>query len=148
MDGGESNLVETWKLDSGVGFLIRLIDARYAVLYDEITGQATITPRQFGVLIALYQGGPMTLTALATRVCADRSTLGEMVKRMAVRRLVSRKDNGLDGRSFEIALAQKGRAALLGLVNDASRLQEAFLAPVPREERPAFLRNLKKVAFG
>ena len=148
MKGRRSDLAEGWRLDSGVGFLIRLIDARYAALYEEITRQAEVTPRQFGVLIALYQGGTMTLTGLAARVHADRSTLGEMIKRMAARGLVSRKDNGRDGRSFEIALAPEGEAALLALVDDASRLQNAFLAPVPREERAAFLRNLKRVAFG
>ena len=147
MSGQNADLAAAWRLDQGAGFLIRLIDARYAALYADCTRQQDITPRQFGVLIALYQGGSLTLTELAARVSADRSTLGEMVKRMAARKLVMRRDNGRDGRSFEISLAPKGKAALLALIGDASRLQEAFLAPIPRNERADFLKNLRLVAL-
>ncbi len=142
------NLARNWTLNSGVGFLFRLIEARYDALYREFTSQEAITPRQFGVLIALYQQGPLTLTRLAGAVNADRATLGEMVKRMSERKLVHRRDNGNDARSYEISLTPKGRKFLLELVSGAARLQEAFLAPVPPDKREEFMKNLQAVAYG
>lgn len=141
-------LAQAWTLNTGVGFLIRLIEARYEAFYRDYTAQEAITPRQFGVLIALHQQGPLTLTDLAMRVTADRATVGEMVKRMNVRRLVHRKSNGKDARSYEISLAPKGRAILLDLVAGAARLQNAFLEPVPPEKRAEFIKNLQAVAYG
>ena len=37
----------------GIGFLLRLLEARYDGLYQSLTRQTDITPRQFGVLMAL-----------------------------------------------------------------------------------------------
>src|SRR3979490_309490 len=45
------------KLDRGLGFLVRLLDTRVNVLYERLTAQNDITPRQFGVLLTLYQQG-------------------------------------------------------------------------------------------
>jgi DNA-binding MarR family transcriptional regulator len=143
-----NQLANNWTLNTGVGFLIRLIEARYDALYREFTSQEAITPRQFGVLIALHQNGPLTLTGLASCVTADRATVGEMVKRMSERKLVHRKSNGKDARSYEITLAPKGRAVLLELVNGAARLQEAFLAPLPADRRTEFIEHLQAVAYG
>ena len=58
-------IARNWRLEGGVGFLLRLLEARYDLLYEDLTGQSDITPRQFGVLIALYQDGPLTPSALA-----------------------------------------------------------------------------------
>ena len=146
--GRTSALADGWRLGSGVGFLIRLMDARYSALYQDMSGQEAITPRQFGVLVALYQNSPMTLTDLATTVRADRSTLGEMIKRMALRKLVKKSDNGADGRSYEVSIAPAGRKALLEVVGAADELQRVFLAPLPEKDRAHFLHCLRLVAFG
>src|SRR5260370_42566805 len=83
------DIARTLKLEKGLGFLVRLLDTRLNVLYERLTAQNDITPRQFGVLLTLYQQGTLTLTELATHIRVDRSTLGEMINRMAERSLVS-----------------------------------------------------------
>ena len=60
-------LASQWKLESGIGFLLRLLEAKYDGLYQSVTQQTDISPRQFGVLMALIQQGPMTPSALAER---------------------------------------------------------------------------------
>lgn len=134
------------KLDRGLGFLVRLLDTRVSVLYEQLTEQKDITPRQFGVLLTLYQQGTLTLTELAKHIRVDRSTLGEMINRMAKRSLISKRNNGNDGRSAEVLLAPAGRAVLLKLVTGAAELQAALLAPLPAEDRAHFMRCIKLVA--
>jgi len=58
--------------------LLRLLEARYDGLYQSMTRQTDITPRQFGLLMALYQLGPLTPSVLADRISCDRNTLSEM----------------------------------------------------------------------
>ena len=134
------------KLDKGLGFLVRLLDTRVHLLYEQLTGQNDITPRQFGVLLTLYQQGTLTLTELAGHIRVDRSTLGEMINRMAERSLITKRNNGSDRRSAEVLLAPAGKAVLFEIVNGAAQLQGALLAPLPAEDRAHFMRCVKLVA--
>jgi len=139
-------LARRLKLDKGLGFLVRLLDTRVNVLYEQLTTQNDITPRQFGVLLTLYQQGTLTLTELAQHIRVDRSTLGEMINRMAKRSLISKRDNGNDRRSAEVQIAPAGKAVLLKLVTGAAELQTALLAPLAAEDRANFMHCMKLVA--
>jgi len=141
-----ADIARDLKLDRGLGFLVRLLDTRVNVLYEQLTAQDDITPRQFGVLLTLYQQGTLTLTELAKHIRVDRSTLGEMISRMAERSLISKRNNGNDRRSAEVLLAPAGKNALLKIVAGAARLQTALLAPLAAEDRAHFLRCMKLVA--
>ena len=139
-------IAHTLKLDRGLGFLVRLLDTRVHLLYEQLTGQKDITPRQFGVLLTLYQRGTLTLTELAGLIRVDRSTLGEMINRMAERSLITKRNNGSDRRSAEVLLAPAGKKALFEIVAGAAQLQGALLAPLPPEERAQFMRCIKLIA--
>ncbi len=135
-----------WHLDEGVGFLLRLLEARYDALYQSMTRQADITPRQFGVLMALYQQGPLTPSALAERISCDRNTLSEMLRRMIDKKLVGKKQNPEDKRSYQVQISAKGTQALLAVIPAAAELQNVMLAPLPKEDRAHFLACLRAIA--
>lgn len=141
-----TELARNWQLEGGIGFLLRLLEARYDGLYQSLTRQADVTPRQFGVLMALYQQGPMTASVLADRISCDRNTLSEMLKRMAERRLLSKKDNPEDRRSIQVQITAKGEDALLAVVPAAAELQNLMLAPLRNEDRAHFLKCLLAIA--
>ncbi len=71
-----ADIARNWQLEGGIGFLLRLLEARYDVLYQNLTAQSDITPRQFGVLIALYQQGPLTPSVLPEHISCDRKNDG------------------------------------------------------------------------
>jgi DNA-binding MarR family transcriptional regulator len=141
-----AELARNWQLEGGIGFLLRLLEARYDGLYQGLTRQTDITPRQFGVLMALYQQGPMTASVLADRISCDRNTLSEMLKRMAERRLLSKKSNPEDRRSIQVQITAKGEEALLAVVPAAAELQNLMLAPLRKEDRTHFLKCLLAIA--
>ncbi|HUO00049.1 MAG TPA: MarR family winged helix-turn-helix transcriptional regulator [Bradyrhizobium sp.] len=144
--GSPAEVARHWQLEGGIGFLLRLLEARYDVLYQTLTQQNDITPRQFGVLMALYQDGPLTPSVLAERISSDRNTLSEMLKRMTARKLISKKDNAQDRRSIQVQITAKGEAALLKVIPAAARLQDLLLAPLTREDRAHFLRCMLAIA--
>src|SRR5215813_1101446 len=141
-----AELARNWQLEGGVGFLLRLLEARYDGLYQSVTRQSDITPRQFGVLIALYQLGPMTPSALADRISCDRNTLSEMLKRMTARRLIAKKSNPDDRRSIQVQITAKGTSALMAVVPAAARMQDLMLAPLSQDDRAHFLRCMLVIA--
>ncbi len=145
-DHSAAEIAHNWQLEGGIGFLLRLLDARYDVLYQNLTRQNDITPRQFGVLMALYQQGPLTPSVLAERISSDRNTLSEMLKRMAARKLISKKANAEDRRSIQVQITAKGETALLKVIPAAARLQDLLLAPLAKEDRAHFLKCMLAIA--
>jgi DNA-binding MarR family transcriptional regulator len=144
--GSAEDIARNWQLEGGVGFLLRLLEARYDVLYQNLTCQSDITPRQFGVLIALYQQGALTPSVLAERISCDRNTLSEMLKRMTTRKLISKKSNSQDRRSIQVQITAKGEEALLAVIPAAAELQNIMLAPLRREDRAHFLKCMLAIA--
>lgn len=144
--GSAAEIARNWQLEGGIGFLLRLLEARYDVLYQTLTQQNDITPRQFGVLMALYQDGPLTPSVLAERISSDRNTLSEMLKRMTARKLISKKDNAEDRRSIQVQITAKGEAALLKVIPAAAKLQDLLLAPLTKEDRAHFLKCMLAIA--
>ena len=128
------------------GHLIRRLDSRAASLYETFTGQSDLTPRQFGVLLTLFQAGALPQTELGKRLHLDRSTLGEMLQRMVERKLVERRAHERDRRAVEITLTDAGKSALLAAVRQALEAQEALLSPLPDYLRPVFLKCLQILA--
>ncbi|WP_234826939.1 MarR family winged helix-turn-helix transcriptional regulator [Rhodopseudomonas palustris] len=121
------------ELESGIGFLTPLLDARYDALYQTVTRQNEITLRQFGALMALYQRGPLTPSVLADRISCDRNTLRKMLKRTAARKLVAKTAHAEDRRSIQVQITPKGADALLKVVPLAAELQEIILPPTQQE---------------
>jgi DNA-binding MarR family transcriptional regulator len=144
--GSTAALARQWKLENGIGFLLRLLESKYDGLYQSVTRQTDITPRQFGVLMALLQEGPMTPSALADRISCDRNTLSEMLKRMTARRLIAKKSNPDDRRSIQVQITAKGTSALMAVVPAAARLQDLMLAPLSQDDRAHFLRCMLVIA--
>ena len=144
--GSAADIACNWQLEGGIGFLLRLLQARYEVLYQNLTRQNDITPRQFGVLMALYQQGPLTPSVLADRISSDRNTLSEMLKRMTARKLISKKANAEDRRSIQVQIATKGEQALLSVVPAVAELQNLLLAPLGKEDRAHFLKCMLAIA--
>jgi MarR family transcriptional regulator, temperature-dependent positive regulator of motility len=128
------------------GFLIRRLDSRAAAVYEKFTGQSELTPRQFGVLLTLFQSGPLAQTELGNRLHLDRNTLGEMLQRMVEKKIVERRPHAHDRRAVEIMLTHAGESALLGTVQQALKAQEELLAPLPVYLRPVFLKCLEILA--
>lgn len=139
-------LASEFVLHRAPGYLLRQLDSRAAALYEAHTGQSDLTPRQFGVLLTLFQSGPLSQTELGNQLHLDRSTSGEMLQRMLDRKLVSRQPRKEDRRAIEIALTPQGRRALLKTVEQASAAQQALLAPLPDYLRPVFVKCLQILA--
>jgi len=140
------DLLARFELQSMPGYLLRRVDSRAAALFEAHTGQARLTPRQFGLLKVVHTEGTILQSELAVRLHLDRSTLGEMLQRMVDRGLVSRTAAPADRRTSEVRLTSTGQEALEQNVAGALEAQRALLAPLPDYLRPVFLACLEMLA--
>jgi len=118
-----------------VGHLLRLCHQRAVDLFVEEVGGDGPNPRQFSVLINVFQNPGMSQTALVEASGIDRSTLTEVLKRMIDRGMISKRRAAEDQRTNALFLTDEGRATLDAAFEDAERVQERILRPVAEADR-------------
>jgi DNA-binding MarR family transcriptional regulator len=69
-----------------------------------------------------------------------------MLKRMAARKLISKRNNSEDRRSIQVQITAKGEQALLAVIPAAAELQNIMLAPLRKEDRAHFLKCMLAIA--
>ena len=143
-----TRLADSLRLCDGLGFQARVISARANQLFQDLTGQAAITPGQYAALLTLHQKGALTLTELAAAIRVDRSTLTEMVRRLVRAGLITRTGNGADRRSAVVALSPDGQEAVLRLTPGAAEVQNVLLATLGPAERRQLMGWIKAIAAG
>jgi DNA-binding MarR family transcriptional regulator len=111
------------------GYLFRRLETRATLLYQKHTRLSEITPRQFGVLLTLFQNRHMTQAEVSKAMFIDKSTLGEMNQRMVDRGLARRRTPKTNRRTAEL-LSDAGVRTLMESVPQAQAAQEELLAPL------------------
>lgn len=110
------------------------------------TGGVEITQRQFAVLSALSEADGQTQTQLVQRTGIDRSTLAELVSRMATRGLVAREKAAGDARANAVKLTDEGRALHKTAIEGATAADDAILAVLAKNKRANFVDALVRIA--
>lgn len=124
------------------GFLIRRLHQIHISLFLEETARFDITPVQYSLMSALIEHPAMDQVSLAAQIGLDRTSVAEVLARLAARGLVKRTPSSADRRVKLVTLTPKGRAALDTMSDAALRAHSRTIAPLPGKERTEFLRML------
>ena len=108
-------------------------------------GRAEITPRQFAVLKAIAGGQDQSQTSLVESTGIDRSTMADIVRRLAAKSLIRRRRTRRDARMYAVSLTEKGHAALKLAEPAARSTDQRILACLPQAQREAFLKSLARI---
>lgn len=138
--------VETFTLSNAPGHLIRRCQQRAVDLFVVEAGEKGPTPRQFAVLINVYQNDGINQTDLVRLSGIDRSSLTEILRRLIGRGLIARRRVETDHRTNALSITDAGRAMLEGAFEAALRVQERILAPVPSSRRTEAIELLTLLA--
>ena len=121
--------------------------AQYAAdIYMGEVGASGLTQRQFTVLLAVDQNDGITQTALVKLTGIDRSTLADLVARLAAQGYVQRRRDKDDGRANLVRITTVGKKALRSVQPGAEEVDKAILAAIPNSQRKAFLDGLACLA--
>ncbi len=142
----EREETKTFDLASSPCHLIHRAQQFAADRFSEEMAGASITQRQFAVLIAVAENEGLTQTDLVRATGIDRSTLAELVARMADRNLLLRERAKTDARANTVSLTAEGRALLADATPRVERADEAILEALPKPKRAAFLETLQRIA--
>ena len=115
-------------------------------IYAREVGSDGLTQRQFAVLEAVSLRAGLTQTDLVKATGIDRSTLADLVARMAQRGLLSRERSTLDARAMAVRLTPEGEAALADARPRVVEADRQIMALLPKGRRETFLEILGELA--
>lgn len=115
-------------------------------IYSREVGSDGLTQRQFAVLEAVSLRAGLTQTDLVKVTGIDRSTLADLVARMAQRGLLSRERSTLDARAMAVRLTPEGEAALADARPRVVEADRQIMALLPKGRRDSFLEILAELA--
>jgi DNA-binding MarR family transcriptional regulator len=117
-------------------------------LHAERFGPEGLTPRQYAVLSAVSEEEGLSQNRIVAATGVDRSTLAEMLARLAERGLVARIRSPGDARANLVTLTEAGRAVLQAARSRAEEADLALLERLPEDRRARFVKDLRRLVAG
>ena len=127
------------------GHLIRRSQQIAVAIFMEECADRDITPIQYAVLSVLAARPGIDQSTLAGLAALDRSTLGDVVARLARRGLLRRTPDPQDRRSRVLTLTPAGSRLLSDIEVPVRRAQRRMLAPLGAAERKLLISLLVKL---
>lgn len=133
------------ELSTHPGHLARRLQQAHTLLWSVLVSEETTSP-QFAVLNALVGTPDIDQRTLGGDVRLDRSTVADVVARLARRGLLERVRDPLDGRRNVLRATGEGLRLHRRLVARTESMNKVFLAPLDEEEQETLLRLIATVA--
>jgi DNA-binding MarR family transcriptional regulator len=130
-------------IQSKPGHLIRRAQQIAVALFMEETAEFDLTPVQYAALRAVLIYPDIDVTRLSYMIAFDRSTLGNVVERLEAKKWLERRPGKIDKRIKLLRITPAGRKLLHDVEDAVERAQQKILAPIPKQERAKFIRQLK-----
>lgn len=124
------------------GFLLKRCHQTAVAIFVDECREFSMTPSQYGCLVALREYPGIDQLTLGRLVGLDRSTVGLVVKLLTERGLMERVVDRRDKRRLSLKLSDSGVQLLKAITPAAARAQERALNALPRESRAPFLELL------
>jgi DNA-binding MarR family transcriptional regulator len=105
-----------------------------------------LTSRQLAVLMTVAQDEGLSQTAVVDRTGIDRTTVGEMLRRLQRKGLLQRRRTREDARAYAVKLTDEGRRVLHTAEPLAETVDERILEPLSGTRRAQFIGALQTIA--
>jgi len=136
----------SFSLESSPAHLLHRAQQRAA----DVTAQALrahgLTTRQYAVLLVLSEANEMAQSTLVQATGIDRSTLADMLARMAKRGLVTSERTESDQRANLVRMTPQGSGALEAVAPKVADAEERMLESLPKNTRDIFVEALQLIA--
>lgn len=140
---GGSRPARSFDLTGAPGHLIRRAQQRHQALWAQLVG-GELTSVQFAVLSLLEREPEIDQRTLGERLSIDTSTLADVCRRLADRRLLARERSSDDSRRYVLRVTTEG-SDLLDVVTPAvERVGAALMDGLSERERTTLLALLRR----
>jgi DNA-binding MarR family transcriptional regulator len=104
-----------------------------------------VTPRQLAVLLAVAENEGANQTSLVEATSIDRSTVGDIVRRLVRRQLLQRRRSRQDTRAYAVKLTDEGKLVLRAVAPFGKGVDQRILEVLPADCRRQFVASLQVI---
>ena len=138
--------VRRYSLSNAPGHLLRRCQQRAIDLFVEEVGEDGPTPRQFAILLSVFQNRGVSQTDLVHATGIDRSTLAEILRRLVDRGQIARARTKRDQRANAVEITPEGEAILFSAFEAMERAQARILEDFDPDDRRRAMAVLAQLA--
>ncbi len=144
MSDDEAN-IDDYDLMANPGHLMRRAQQLGVATYADQVGRE-IRPRQFALLLSVYQNPCLHQVDYMPLVGMDRSTISDVVDRLEKRSLLERRKEDGDDRTSNLYITAAGQDALVKILPQIREMERRLMARLPKRLHASFLEALKHLA--
>ena len=127
------------------GYLFRRMQQIAVALFVEECKAFDLTPVQYAALVAIHTHPGIDATRLSAVIAFDRSTLGNVIERLEVKKLIARKPSPGDKRVKLLYLTKTGAVLLREITPSVDRAQVRMLQPLKAGDRKVLMALLSQL---
>jgi DNA-binding MarR family transcriptional regulator len=128
------------------GFLLARAHLRAHAAFQDALVALELTPKSFGALTVIIDGGPLSQAALGETLLIDRTTMVAVVDELERAGYVERGRNSADRRVHSLQATTAGKNALRAAERVAQRTHDDLLAGLDSGERDQLAALLARIA--
>jgi DNA-binding MarR family transcriptional regulator len=134
------------ELTDRIGYLLKHAQLRFQEIQRHALTPLSLDGRLLAVLITAEHAGPCPQLRLAEKLGVDRTTMVDLVDRLAASGFVERRADPDDRRARLIHLTTRGRQALAAGIAASDEVEQQFLAALSDADQRGFRRALSRLA--
>ena len=131
-------------LDEQIGFILRLVSQRHAVIFARDIG-INLTPTQWAAVSKLAETGPCSQNLLGRHTAMDVATIKGVIDRLTARGLTETSPDPEDGRRLLVSLTRAGQQLAEKAAPNALAISRETLAPLDAKERETLVALLDRL---
>ncbi|WP_028879829.1 MarR family winged helix-turn-helix transcriptional regulator [Terasakiella pusilla] len=140
----EREIIENYKLEDQVGFLLRRVMQRHNNIFSERI-KSKLTTTQYAALVKLYEIGECSQNQLGRHTAMDAATIKGVVERLSKKGLVQTSVDQTDSRRLLVSLSEKGREMTQELIPLGKEITDEILRPITQANRNKLIDLLQKL---
>ena len=129
-------------IDESSGFILFKLNLIWKEKLDTIFKKRGITQTQYAILASLMwfdlKKEIITQQDLADHLKIEKMTLSKAIRNLEEKKLVQRKENKIDTRSYSLSLLAAGKQLAEKVIKEVENLDEVFFNVLSKEERKKF----------
>src|ERR1700722_20872729 len=134
----------TYVLDEQIGFILRQVSQRHAVIFARDIG-ADLTPTQWAAVSKLAETGACSQNQLGRLTAMDVAPIKGVMGRLTARGLTETSADPEDGRRLRVSLTRAGQQLAEKVASNALAISRETLAPLDPREREMLVTLLDRL---
>lgn len=132
-----------YSIDTSLGFTMGKLSQKMSEIFEKSLEEKGLTPKQYGILVVVYENEELTQKLVADQVAIDRTTMGQQVDVLEEKNFILRVRSKQDKRAYNLVLTPEGRETVVTLWDALLASENAIIKTLTTQEQLVFRKFIK-----